>query len=314
MEAEIINPWRKSQIKKISDQLLEMNETLKLLQTKIVEIEKRSSFTSDSISDPLSNWNMKLLSIKSTICHPFWKQQELATNIINRLIPKIKPRLTRLGSNADGGYFVPSEVLSLGNIAVNIGVGTEISLDIDLRQRGFTLFAFDPYIDQYPLEGINAKFIKKGLNMTNAEKNITLREISDIYVGGNARNSFLFMDVEGSESLTLACEEEVESIKDFTVIVVEFHNLLEAISVLDTRKYEEIILCLQNLEKYFNICHISGNNCSEYLAFDSRIIPDVIEVTFINKEIKLNEINSTIQYLSSNDSNFPPINLSNWHR
>jgi hypothetical protein len=310
----MIYPWRKSLIKKMSNQLLDINRVLNLLQDKIAEIEKRSVFTSDSIRDPLSNLNMKLLSIKTSSCQPFWKQQELALNIMSMLIPTIKTSLTRLGSTADGGYFVPSEILSSGNIAVNIGVGSEISLDLDLRQRGFSLFAFDPYIDEYPLEGANTKFVKKGLNTKNSEKNITLREIVDSYIGDRSKNSFLFIDIEGSESETLASYEEVDSIKDFAIVVVEFHNLLEVITSKDTRKYDALIKSLENLDKYFDICYISGNNCSEYLAFDSRIFPDVAEVTFVNKELKFSETNSTTRYQSANDINLPPLDLTNWQR
>jgi len=298
----------------MSNQLLDINRVLNLLQDKIIEIEKRSVFTSDSIRDPLSNLNMKLLSINSSICQPFWKQQELALNIISKLIPTIKITLTRLGSNADGGYFVPSAVLSSGNIAVNIGVGSEISLDLDLQQRGFSLFAFDPYIEQYPLDGVNTKFVKKGLNIKTLENNITLREILDSYIGDRSKNSFLFMDIEGSELQTLASYEEVESIKDFAIVVVEFHNLLEIITSQDTRKYDDLIKSLENLNKYFDICYISGNNSSEYLAFDSRVFPDVIEVTFVNKGIKFSETNSTNHYQSANDTNLPPLNLTNWQR
>jgi len=308
----MIYPWRKSLIQKMSNQLSDMNIALNLLQDKVDEIEKRSVFTSDSISDPLSNWNMKLVSIKTSICQPFWKQQELALNIISELTPTIKTSLTRLGSTSDGGYFIPSEILSSGNIAVNIGVGSEISLDLDLRQRGFSLFAFDPYIEEYPLEGANIKFLKKGLNTKNPENNITLREILDSYIGDRSKNSFLFVDIEGSELETLASYEEVDSIKDFAIVIVEFHNLLEAITSKDTRKYDALIKSLENLDKYFDICYVSGNNCSEYLAFDSRIFPDVAEVTFVNKQFKFSETNSTPRYQSANDINLPPLDLTNW--
>jgi hypothetical protein len=79
------------------------------------------------------------------------------------------------------------------------------------------------------------------LNTKNLESNITLREIADSYIEDRSKNSFLFIDIEGSELETLAYHEEVDSIKDFAIVVVEFHNLLEVITSKDTRKYDDLI-------------------------------------------------------------------------
>ena len=102
------------------------------------------------------------------------------------------------------------------------------------------------------------------------------------------------MDIEGSEYPWLLQIDEIQ-LNKFKQIVIEFHGITN--DNWDCN-YNDKVKCLEKLSKTHYIVHAHGNNFG--LVVDN--IPDVIELTYINK----NYFNSVPEL---NTQSLPIINL-----
>jgi hypothetical protein len=299
----------KTMINEINTKLGNFSIIEKNLNRIIANLEQENSYLSLNIN-----------TLRHGLSVPFWKQELRANELINILRPSIFLDLQRVGSLNDGGYVVPEKLLSKINLAVNIGIGNETSLDQDLLNRGIMIHAYDPYIDSHPIENTkHIKFFKQGLSSSASDSNIGIREIlsnADNFIDekGNAFKC-LFIDIEGSEWEHFKDVGELDLLKNFSFIVFELHDLLKAISMQEDLHFLNIVKILKQISNNFEICHISGNNSSSAFSFQNKIFPDVLELTLINKlEIFPDmERDSNLMPISLNDPNRKPYDLNNWN-
>ena len=132
-----------------------------------------------------------------------------------------KKDLFRLGQNADGGYVLAPEFQA--NLCLNLGVGYEVTADLDLIGLGFKIFAFDGTVPN-PLPGeISYVFTQKNIGYSKGDqKVIDLRTV----FGENPELEdldLILMDIEGHEYEVL--KKELSFITKAKQIVVEFHGL-----------------------------------------------------------------------------------------
>ena len=118
----------------------------------------------------------------------------------------------------------------------------------------------------------------------------------------------LKVDVEGCEYEWLENTNIEELASITTGMVLEVHDLQYG----DTR--ERFIKCIEELNKYFYICHLHGNNCARTFRYEGDIqFPDVLELTLISKEIVNQVVISTETFPthldSPNNKYLPDINL-----
>lgn len=273
----------------------------------------------DNLEQSNSFINVELSSLRHGLTVPFWKQEFRANELINILKPSISLDLERVGNLNDGGYYVPVELFHKINLAVNIGIGNEISLDQDLLNRDIIIHAYDPYIDSHPIKNTkHIRFFKQGLSSGLSDSNIGMQEILsniDNFVDKNADIlKCLFVDIEGSEWQHFMDVNEVDLLQNFSLIVFEVHDLLKAISTSEDLQFTNVVNILKQITNNFDICHISGNNSSSALFFHNKVFPDVLELTLVNKlEIFPHmEKHSTNMPISSNDPSRKPYDLNNW--
>jgi len=181
----------------------------------------------------------------------------------------------RLGSDTDGGYVV-GELYGGYDCYISAGVSTEESFSRDFinkyNMNKYNSFAFDGTIDAYPTQYTqNISYFKKNISNYNDDKNTDL-----IYLITQYKNIFLKMDIEAGEYPWLLKLDETQ-LKRFKQIVIEFHGITN-----DSwgHKYTDKILCLEKLANTHYLIHAHGNNNSH--TVDG--IPDVIELTYINKD------------------------------
>jgi FkbM family methyltransferase len=62
---------------------------------------------------------------------------------LRRLLDVDQPELTRLGS-ASCGWTVPADLVRPGNTAVCVGVGEDMSFDVELNKKGMNVYTLDP--------------------------------------------------------------------------------------------------------------------------------------------------------------------------
>lgn len=180
----------------------------------------------------------------------------------------------RLGSRTDGGY-VLAELDGTYDCYISCGISNEESFSRDFINKyqmdEYNSFGFDGTIDRYPYEYTNKiSFIKKNIGGFNDDKNTNLSSLLERF-----GNIFLKMDIEGGEYPWLLSINE-SRLKKFKQIVIEFHGMND-----DSWgcKYNEKIKCLDKLANTHYLVHAHGNNYGEIVNG----IPDVIELTYVNK-------------------------------
>jgi hypothetical protein len=180
----------------------------------------------------------------------------------------------RCGSNCDGGY-VFAELNDGYDCYISAGVSNEESFSRDFinkyNMNECNSFAFDGTIDNYPYHYTNKiNFIKKNINYCNDDNHTNLSFLTSTY-----NNIFLKMDIEGGEYPWLLNIDETQ-LKQFKQIVIEFHGITNDGWGC---KYNDKIKCLEKLSTTHYIVHAHGNNHGPVV----NNIPDVIELTYINK-------------------------------
>lgn len=178
----------------------------------------------------------------------------------------------RYGCNNDGGYVV-ADLNEKYDCYISAGVSNEesFSRDFIINQKINNNYAFDGTINEYPFEYTeNITFIKKNINSFNNVNNTNLSFLTNIF-----NNIFLKMDIEGGEYQWLLQMNEIQ-LNKFKQIVIEFHGISNDEWGCS---YNDKVKCLQKLSSTHYIVHAHGNN----YGFTKNNIPDVIELTYVNK-------------------------------
>ena len=180
----------------------------------------------------------------------------------------------RLGVHSDGGY-VLGELNEIYDCYISAGISNEESFSRDFinkyNMNKNNSFGFDGTINDYPYNYTeNITFIKKNINYFNDDNNTNLSFLFEKY-----NNIFLKMDIEGGEYpwLLNTNEQELNKLKQ---IVIELHGIT---SDGWECNYIDKVKCLEKLSKTHYIVHAHGNNHGPVVNG----IPDVIELTYVNK-------------------------------
>ena len=213
----------------------------------------------------------------------------------------------RCGSNNDGGYII-ADLDGVYDCYISAGVSDEESFSRDFINKydmnEYNSFGFDGTINSYPYNYTkNISFIKKNISSFNDDNNSNLSFLIDKY-----NYIFLKMDIEGGEYPWLLQIDESQ-LNKFKQIVIEFHGITNNGWNCN---YKDKVKCLEKLSKTHYIIHAHGNNYGPVV----NSIPDVIELTYVNKNYfsyvpKLNETPLPIIDLDfSNKINANDINLN----
>ena len=182
----------------------------------------------------------------------------------------------RLGVNWDGGYVIGELDNPNYDCYISAGIENEESFSASFIEKydmnEYNSFGFDGTIEKYPYQYTNKiSFIKKNINAYNDNYNTNLDYLINKY-----DNIFLKMDIEGGEYPWLLSLDE-NKLSKFKQIVMEFHGITN--DGWGWSNFDKAT-CLEKLADTHYIIHAHGNNYS----FSVNGIPDVIELTFINKK------------------------------
>jgi hypothetical protein len=202
----------------------------------------------------------------------------------------------RLGNFGDGGY-VFGELNTTYDCYISAGVSNEESFSRDFinkyNMKKENNFAFDGTIVDYPYNYTNEiTFLKKNINTFNDDNNTNLFFLIEKY-----NNIFLKMDIEGGEYPWLLSINE-EQLNKFKQITIEFHGIND-----DTwgYSYDNKKKCFEKLANTHYLIHAHGNNW----AGTTNNIPDVIELTYVNKNCFDSIPNLNINSLPIANLDFP---------
>jgi hypothetical protein len=188
--------------------------------------------------------------------------------------------LIRYGEKNDGGYLVP-DIMDQIKYLFSAGVGITTKFEDDIASKHNTKNYFIDFSVDLDLKKYH--FTKKKVSYFNDDKNTTLENWINSCLKAEAdidsTNLMLSLDIESYEIESFLTMSD-SLLKKFKVIVVEFHDFGGLKNEVGLKIYEIIF---EKLKKYFHICHIHPvNNCYKY-NFKGKVIPNVMEFTFINK-------------------------------
>jgi hypothetical protein len=217
-------------------------------------------------------------------------------NHLEYLVVKDFKNKKRYGVNSDGGYVI-AELDGSYDLYISAGISYEESFSRDFinnyNMNKNNSYGFDGTINNYPYQYTDKiNFIKKNIGNTNNENNTDLIEYINDY-----NNIFLKMDIEGGEYPWLLQMNETY-LKKFKQIVIEFHGIT---SNEWNCHYNHKVKCLEKLSKTHYIVHAHGNNYGPV----KNSIPDVIELTYVNKNYFDAEPELNNQPLPSNELDYP---------
>jgi len=186
----------------------------------------------------------------------------------------------RLGQPGDGGYVIADLQDNEYDCYISAGVADEESftreflsynsIDNTSLNKG-NCFAFDGTIQNYPEKySKEIQFFRKNIGIENSDNTTNLEDILRKYY-----KIFLKMDIEGWEYPWLTNIDHV-LLKNIKQVTMEFHGINDD-SWGSARSIK--IECLRRLSKSHYLIHAHGNNYSGV----TNGIPDVIELTYVNK-------------------------------
>ena len=211
----------------------------------------------------------------------------------------------RLGNPCDGGYVVALQAICKSEALFSYGVGTDISMELDYTEAtNKKVFLFDHTINPIQIPD-HAKdkmeFFQEGLSSSKQEKTDNFFshyfkhfECSWNSITESFSDKVLFKcDIEGAEYDFLLNTDLKKMSEITTGLLFEFHNLR------DTITRDKFFKCLHEINKYFYLCHVHGNNYGcNFDYFEERYcsqlnknyiekfsLPSDIELSFVNKSI-----------------------------
>ena len=183
----------------------------------------------------------------------------------------------RFGVNSDGGYVVAMLPNARYDAYISAGVSNEESFSRDfISFYGMTksnCFAFDGTIHSYPEQYTKEiTFIRKNIGAISNDHETNLSDLTSTY-----SNIFLKMDIEGGEFVWLKSVSS-DTLSKFSQIVIEFHGIND--NNWGT-SYPDKVACMKKLTETHYAVHCHGNN----FASTTNGIPDVIEITYVRKDL-----------------------------
>jgi hypothetical protein len=222
-------------------------------------------------------------------------------------------QLERFGSKNDGGYTLAKLAEPISNI-MSFGVGKNVDFELFFAKLGVTVLLFDGTIKKLPKSHPNFYFIPKNIcgDKIPDIKDISFIRINDIFklnyqlnshsleIARSGTNMLLMMDIEGAEYDVLA-SIDTANLNQFSQIAVEFHGLYSEIFGQGKRINE----CFKILNQTHEPIVVHANNYGAYLTIDGFDYPDVIETTWLRKDLSIfattkNEFNT-----NKNNANNP---------
>ena len=185
--------------------------------------------------------------------------------------------LKRLGSIHDGGYLIPT-VFSYNCCWMTLGLGQNVDFENSLSSNACQVISFD-----HTLRGRTKNLNKKvqwfpfGISSTQTDQLIDIHHALKL-AGLEDSNWCLKSDIEGYEWEFLP---QLFGLKNLPqVIVIELHDIL---NILNPKTFKFKLEILKELSDRYEIVHANINNFAPVLAFQGLFLPDVLELTLVEK-------------------------------
>lgn len=190
-----------------------------------------------------------------------------------------KPK-RRVGGPTDGGYVMLDDLDDI-SVCYSLGVGPDVSWDVELASRGAMIFQYDHTVESVPAAHTNFRWFKTGITHDEALQPDMRRLDTLIQENGHAdlSNMILKIDIEGHEWDCLDVLDPAV-FDQFQQIVAEFHGLrmlnLDSFRARAHRVFSSI-------RRSHEVIHVHGNNFGGMSIVHGIPIADCIELSFVNR-------------------------------
>ncbi len=190
--------------------------------------------------------------------------------------------LCRVGSQGDGGYLIPKFYQEFSRKCLSVGVGDNVEFEESLSMVNFKVYLLDGTIDKIPGSSTDRKnFTSKNIGSYTANNKITFSDWIKKIDEKIDMDTILKMDIEGDEYQTLHNISD-DDLKKISILVVEFHGLD---AIFNISKFASIFDVFDKICNAFDIVHIHPNNASQIYKKYGVAMPEMLEITFINKNL-----------------------------
>jgi len=216
------------------------------------------------------------------------KSLDAAEKIVKHLLKRLQPResplkIVRIGQNVDSGYCIAN--LRKVDMVVSGGAGKNIDFELWFADLNATVHISDPFVKQLPKNHNNISHHKFYLGNSNDAKNsINLMGFENKIKLEKNNTNLLKLDIEGSE-LELLGETDV-NLQFYDQIVIEIHNIFKVTSNIYKKK---LLKMVDNLLKHHHVIVFNANNNGLILNYGKWFVPEVFELTLLNKKFFSNE-------------------------
>lgn len=221
----------------------------------------------------------------------------------------------RVGGSVTDGHYLMADNFKKNQIAYSFGINNDVSWDSAMVDRGYQVFMYDHTINSLPMYRDGFNYFKQGIAGTARPRDLldTLENFIKINGHSGKTGMILKMDVEGAEWDFLETVQP-KVLRQFDQIIFEIHNVVRG---CEDYEKERRYAALQKLNETHRLVHLHGNNTGYVLQMKNGIIPDVLEVTYVNKD-KFKTAPMDTAFLPTpmdkpNDPNRQDINLGNWN-
>ena len=186
----------------------------------------------------------------------------------------------RVGNSHDGGYVLPATALQCDAV-LSIGVGSDVSFDLELADAGAAILQFDHTVDGPPTQHERFTFIKRGWGIESAGPLLSFPDILSHFAKLMPHRPLLKFDIEGAEFDVLDGLDPA-LLAPFEVIVCEIHDLG---SLAKPGFYERVLRSFQALTRNHVPVHLHANNYREVSVVAGIPIPEVLEISFLRRDL-----------------------------
>ena len=210
---------------------------------------------------------------------PDLQSGHMAKKVLSLLRPMdvVDGKLVRRGGPNDGGYVMLNS--GIENVpAYSLGIGDDVSWDLDMAAVGCTVYQYDHSVAAPPMTDPNFKWFKLMIGTTTANKTITLSDAISRNGHSDCNNIILKMDIETAEWDVLQSIDE-RTLSRFSQMIVELHCFYT--NSCDWVAKIEAVLC--KLNKTHQVMHLHANNCGYLGLMGGVVIPSTFEVTYVRR-------------------------------
>ena len=200
-------------------------------------------------------------------------------------VPEEQVALQRFGRNRDGGYVLATIKNPVYRI-FSAGAGDDISFEEEISSVSTLIILVDHTFESIVSSNKRIEFRSAKLIPDSFPKEsiacISISEVVNSWPKIEGESWILKVDIEGDE-WEVFDNASVHDLRKFSQILVEFHGLADAVYFPELAK--KVILVFEKLSLNFVPTNLHANNHTQPLFHGLAAYPDVLEVTYVSKEL-----------------------------